>query len=75
MFPIRQTVFYTPSALIVNQGDNIVGRLVCAPNSRNNRDLDIGITYKLEHDVEDTSIQYKMCALLPFHCFLVWSVS
>jgi protein arginine N-methyltransferase 1 len=57
----KQTVFYTPSTLTVNQGDKIVGRLSCGPNRRNNRDLDIGVTYKLEHHEEEVSTQYKMC--------------
>ncbi|TFK44192.1 putative arginine methyltransferase [Crucibulum laeve] len=56
----KQTVFYTPTTLTVNQDDNIVGKLTCAPNARNNRDLDIGIVYKVEGDAEEKSIQYKM---------------
>jgi type I protein arginine methyltransferase len=57
----KQTVFYTPSTLTVNQGDKIVGRLSCAPNQKNNRDLDIKCAYKVEHEAEETSVQYKMC--------------
>jgi protein arginine N-methyltransferase 1 len=66
-FSYRQTVFYTPSTLTVTQGDNIVGRLSCAPNRRNNRDLDITCAYKLEHAEEETSVHYKMCVVLYFH--------
>jgi hypothetical protein len=56
----RQTVFYTPTTMTVSQGDNITGRLVCSPNTRNNRDLDITITYKAGNDADNT-IHYKMC--------------
>ena len=62
-YTFRQTVFYTPSTLTVTQGDNIVGRLSCAPNTRNNRDLDIGFAYKLEHDEKELLMQYKMCVV------------
>lgn len=30
------------------QGDKVRGTLKCAPNSRNNRDLDIKIDYEVE---------------------------
>ena len=59
---IRQTVFYTPDTLTVSAGEKITGRLSCAPNARNNRDLDIVIAYKVE-DGPETEIQYKMCVL------------
>ncbi|KAF7376388.1 Protein arginine N-methyltransferase 1 [Mycena sanguinolenta] len=55
----KQTVFYTPSTLRLSQGDKITGSLSCAPNARNNRDLDITITHKVEGE-EETKIQYKM---------------
>lgn len=42
----KQTVFYTPETLTVKEGDKITGRLTCAPNKRNPRDLDIKIAYK-----------------------------
>ncbi|KAF8149536.1 putative arginine methyltransferase [Crassisporium funariophilum] len=56
----KQTVFYTPSTLTINKGDQIVGQLTCAPNARNNRDLDIGIKYKIKGDGEEQSVQFKM---------------
>ncbi|KAH9484910.1 type I protein arginine N-methyltransferase Rmt1 [Psilocybe cubensis] len=56
----KQTVFYTPSSMTVHSGDEIKGRLQCAPNARNNRDLDITIAYKAEGDEEEKVIQYKM---------------
>ncbi|KAJ2919910.1 hypothetical protein MD484_g392, partial [Candolleomyces efflorescens] len=57
----KQTVFYTPSALTVSEGDKIVGNLSCAPNKRNNRDLDIEISYKVEgSEEEEVKFQYKM---------------
>lgn len=58
----RQTVFYTKDVIPVKSGEEIVGTLTCAPNQRNNRDLDINIKYesKGERPVSD-EIQYKMC--------------
>ena len=49
----RQTVFYTPDTLTVSAGQKITGQLSCAPNARNNRDLDITIAYKVEGGEED----------------------
>lgn len=62
---IRQTVFYTPDTLTVSAGEKITGRLSCAPNARNNRDLDITIAYKVESS-EETEVQYKMCVPLSY---------
>ncbi|CAE6462512.1 unnamed protein product [Rhizoctonia solani] len=58
----KQTVFYTQDVIPVKAGDEIVGTLTCAPNQRNNRDLDITIKYesKGERPASDF-IQYKMC--------------
>ncbi|ELU42755.1 protein arginine N-methyltransferase [Rhizoctonia solani AG-1 IA] len=42
----KQTVFYTKDVIPVKAGDEIVGTLTCAPNQRNNRDLDITIKYE-----------------------------
>ncbi|EIN11422.1 protein arginine n-methyltransferase [Punctularia strigosozonata HHB-11173 SS5] len=57
----KQTVFYTPETIKVNQGESIVGTLTCAPNARNNRDLDITITYKTESgSAPETTFSYKM---------------
>lgn len=58
----RQTVFYTPDTLTVSAGDQITGEISCAPNARNNRDLDIVLSYKVSSDPNAAStIQYKMC--------------
>lgn len=57
-FLTRQTVFYTPTTLTVSKGDEVSGTLTCAPNARNNRDLDIEIKYKV-NDVEE-GMRYKM---------------
>lgn len=59
-------MFYTPDTLTVSQGDHITGELVCAPNARNPRDLDITIKYEAPHEAP-TEIHYKMCVLLPVH--------
>lgn len=62
--PYRQTVFYTPTTMTVSEGQKINGRITCAPNTKNNRDLDIAISYQTGQD-PDTTIQYKMC-VIPF---------
>jgi hypothetical protein len=58
----RQTVFYTPHTLRVSEGEKITGKLTCSPNARNNRDLDIAISYSTPNS-ERTQVNYKMCAL------------
>lgn len=60
----RQTVFYTPSTITISEGQKIRGRLSCAPNTKNNRDLDITISY--ETDGKETVVEYKMCVVFPF---------
>jgi len=55
----KQTVFYTPTTLTISEGEKIQGRLTCAPNARNNRDLDITIAYQNESDPEQV-VEYKM---------------
>lgn len=55
----KQTVFYTPSTVTINEGQKLHGKLSCAPNARNNRDLDISITFKLEGQ-DETKADYKM---------------
>ena len=58
-------MFYTPDTLTVSAGQKITGQLSCAPNARNNRDLDITIAYKVEGG-EETEVHYKMCVALSF---------
>jgi hypothetical protein len=58
----RQTVFYTPETLRISEGEKIVGKLTCSPNSRNNRDLDITISYSTPNSAR-IRVDYKMCAL------------
>ncbi|KAG2128959.1 S-adenosyl-L-methionine-dependent methyltransferase [Suillus bovinus] len=58
----KQTVFYTPSTITIKQGQEITGELSCAPNARNNRDLDISISYAVG-DEEETEVEYKMCVI------------
>jgi len=55
----KQTVFYTPNTLTISDGEKIKGRLTCAPNARNNRDLDITIGYQGVGDPEQV-VEYKM---------------
>ncbi|WVR05144.1 hypothetical protein IAU60_002156 [Kwoniella sp. DSM 27419] len=57
----KQTVFYTPDTLTVSEGDVIQGELYCAPNSRNNRDLDIEIEYEVAgSETTKNKMVYKM---------------
>ncbi|KAI0769694.1 S-adenosyl-L-methionine-dependent methyltransferase [Trametes elegans] len=55
----KQTVFYTPETVTVSEGQKIKGKLSCAPNARNPRDLDIAIAYQVE-DGPEHEVQYKM---------------
>ncbi|KAK2464328.1 hypothetical protein APHAL10511_003785 [Amanita phalloides] len=55
----KQTVFYTPSTVVAHEGDVIEGTLTCAPNQRNNRDLDISIKYTTP-DGTKINMGYKM---------------
>ncbi|KAI0249591.1 S-adenosyl-L-methionine-dependent methyltransferase [Lactifluus subvellereus] len=57
----KQTVFYTPETLTISEGEKIVGEVACAPNARNNRDLDITISYAAPNS-PPTRVEYKMCA-------------
>ncbi|EJD52811.1 S-adenosyl-L-methionine-dependent methyltransferase [Auricularia subglabra TFB-10046 SS5] len=60
----KQTVFYTPETLTVSEGQEIIGTLACAPNARNNRDLDISISYSIPASGatprQSATVQYKM---------------
>ncbi|CAG8497758.1 7297_t:CDS:2 [Diversispora eburnea] len=58
----KQTVFYTTDAITIKKGENIVGTLSCAPNKRNNRDLDIEIFYEFSGEVGTSSetCRFKM---------------
>ncbi|KAJ3999280.1 S-adenosyl-L-methionine-dependent methyltransferase [Lentinula boryana] len=62
----KQTVFYTPSTITISEGDTISGRLSCAPNQRNNRDLDISISYQSVQDPTMTTMAYKMYVVFLF---------
>ena len=62
----KQTVFYLGEAMTVKEGEIVSGRLECAPNARNPRDLDIKIDYNFEptEDKERRVVihrDYKMC--------------
>ena len=62
IFAIRQTVFYTPNTITISEGETIEGTLSCAPNARNNRDLDITIGWTAPHGQTET-VNYKMCVI------------
>ena len=63
-FP-RQTVFYTPSTIIISEGQKLTGDLTCALNTRNDRDLDISISFKLDGEKQASRVDYKICVVLP----------
>jgi len=57
----KQTVFYTVDTITISEGESITGEITCAPNARNNRDLDITVAYNVEGSHPSSSfIQYKM---------------
>lgn len=66
IFAIRQTVFYTPNTITISEGETIEGTLSCAPNARNNRDLDITIGWTAPHGQTET-VNYKMCVVLSIY--------
>lgn len=48
--------------MAVSEGDTISGTLTCAPNAKNPRDLDIGISYKFKgaHGKVERQQNYRM---------------
>jgi protein arginine N-methyltransferase 1 len=44
----KQTVFYLQDMVTINHGETIDGKISIRPNSKNHRDLDIEIEYRLE---------------------------
>lgn len=59
----RQTVFYTPSTITIGEGEEMTGEVSCSPNARNNRDLDITISYSVGEG-EEKIVEYKMCVII-----------
>ncbi|KAJ3412006.1 Protein arginine N-methyltransferase 1 [Chytridiales sp. JEL 0842] len=59
----KQTVFYLTDYLTVKAGETITGTFSLGPNEKNNRDLDITISYSFqgEHSSLEATHQYKMC--------------
>ncbi|KAL7513876.1 hypothetical protein ACHAXN_011190 [Cyclotella atomus] len=49
----KQTIFYLKDTVYVQEGDNITGRITCAPNVKNERDLDIDIDAHFEGTESD----------------------
>ncbi|KAJ8588537.1 S-adenosyl-L-methionine-dependent methyltransferase [Rhizopogon salebrosus TDB-379] len=59
----KQTVFYTPSTITIGEGEEMTGEVSCSPNARNNRDLDITISYSVGEG-EEKIVEYKMCVII-----------
>jgi protein arginine N-methyltransferase 1 len=61
----KQTVFYLPDVLTVQQEEEVACKMVVKPNEKNRRDLDISIDYKLETAdptrQAQNSCHFKMC--------------
>ncbi|KAJ5084434.1 hypothetical protein NUU61_009013 [Penicillium alfredii] len=61
----KQTVFYLPDVLTVEEGESVSGYLENRPNDKNKRDLDITFTYNFETPDPTRSAQgscfYRMC--------------
>ena len=59
----KQTIFYLPETITACQGEVLEGDITCKPNSKNRRDLDIGITLTFhgKHtDVTNTHTEYRL---------------
>jgi protein arginine N-methyltransferase 1 len=59
----KQTVFYLHNHLAVRKGEMISGKFSLSPNAKNERDLDLKISYKFEGESGNVDTQhfYKMC--------------
>ncbi|KAJ7495052.1 S-adenosyl-L-methionine-dependent methyltransferase [Mycena latifolia] len=44
----KQTIFYTPSALVLSEDQKLTGSFSCVPNEENNHDLDIAISHEID---------------------------
>ncbi len=54
----KQTVFYLSDHLTVCQGERITGTIICKPNKKNNRDLDIKLS--VEFDGQNSKFNGEM---------------
>ena len=51
----KQTVFYLSEALTVCKDETVTGKLICKPNEKNNRDLDITVQWNMSGKFTETS--------------------
>lgn len=51
----KQTVFYTHQDHLVSFGDEIKGRMAIRPSSKNPRDIDIQLEYKIKRDSQSSA--------------------
>jgi protein arginine N-methyltransferase 1 len=58
----KQTLFYLEDTLHMTRGSQIYGCLTCKPNKKNNRDLDITISVKMngQYTVVDKEYEYYL---------------
>eukprot|EP00531_Pseudo-nitzschia_arenysensis_P007250 CAMPEP_0116145598 /NCGR_PEP_ID=MMETSP0329-20121206/16687_1 /TAXON_ID=697910 /ORGANISM="Pseudo-nitzschia arenysensis, Strain B593" /LENGTH=448 /DNA_ID=CAMNT_0003641231 /DNA_START=42 /DNA_END=1388 /DNA_ORIENTATION=- len=58
----KQTIFYLPDNLIICDGEKISGDITCKPNTKNRRDLDIGISIAVKgrHNASTYAIDYRL---------------
>lgn len=58
----KQTVFYFRDTLTVCKDEELRGRIKCAPNARNPRDLDFELAYEFQgrHSTSSDTLSYRM---------------
>lgn len=54
----KQTVFYLDDILTVNAKEVITGKISCAPNAKNPRDLDIVVDYEFDGSITQSSAKH-----------------
>ncbi|KAJ5908993.1 hypothetical protein N7495_001675 [Penicillium taxi] len=61
----KQTVFYLPDVLTIEDGEKVTGVISNRPNNKNKRDLDIDISYQFEASDSNRAAKgkcsYRMC--------------
>lgn len=59
----KQTIFYFPDPITICEGETFEGELVCKPNNKNRRDLDISLSMTFHgrySNVEKKGLKYRL---------------
>jgi protein arginine N-methyltransferase 1 len=58
----KQTIFYLNESITVCDGEELVGRISCKPNEKNERDLDISLEIEFDgkHSKVDKTVEYRL---------------